>query len=61
VPQKRKSGKKLGRPKLPTGTAKSGVLRLRVSDKETVRFEMAAKRDGQSLPAWVRKTLIDAS
>jgi hypothetical protein len=59
VAQKRKS--KLGRPKLPPGAAKAYVLRTRISIAELNRFEAAAAKSGDSLPKWVRKTLIDAT
>ena len=55
-----KKEKKAGRPKLPKGSAKSSVVRARVSPKERARMEAAAKRDGMRFSAWTRKILLDA-
>ena len=53
--------KKPGRPKLPNGTAKSTVVRARVSPEEKRRMDTAAKRVGMKLSDWTRKVLLDAS
>ena len=51
---------KIGRPKLPEGEAKK-VFPLRLSTLERASYEAAAKRDGVSLPDWMRTTLTKAA
>jgi hypothetical protein len=62
VAQKGKSSKsgKTGRPRLPTGAAKSKTIRTRFSPEEHSRIEKAAAREGASLSDWVRKALLEA-
>jgi hypothetical protein len=63
VAQKEKSSKsgKTGRPKLPTGAAKSKTIRTRFSPEEHGRIEKAAARGCESISDWVRKVLLDAA
>jgi uncharacterized protein (DUF1778 family) len=48
-----------GRPKLPQGQVKAGVVRARVSQRELHKIEKAAKSSGLKLSDWVRKVLLD--
>jgi hypothetical protein len=58
VAQKRKLPR--GRPKFPTGEARSELLRVRISLTELKNFETKAKRAREALPDWVRKRLTEA-
>lgn len=51
---------KMGRPVSPGG-AKTTVLLVRVSPAEKRAFETAAEREGKSVSAWVRWTLLTAA
>src|SRR5438045_3517940 len=53
-------GKK-GRPKLPVESAKSSIVRARVSAEELSRIEKAAQSEGVKTSDWVRKTLLSAA
>ena len=50
--------KKLGRPELPAGAAKSVMLSARFSADEAAQISGAIKRSGQKKTAWIRNTLI---
>ena len=50
--------KKVGRPKLPKGHAKSGALQVRLNAEDRKRVESAAKASNQGLSEWIRQTLI---
>jgi predicted HicB family RNase H-like nuclease len=52
--------KKIGRPKLPKGEAKS-VFSLRLSEPDQKQIESAAKRKGKPVTQWARETLLAAS
>lgn len=47
-------------PKFPRGTAKSELLRVRVSHDEMVSFQAKAKRAKTPFPKWVRKLLTES-
>lgn len=51
----------LGRPKLPKTLAKDSMIRVRVSEHDRAKIEIAARRAKQKLPDWVRNTLIQAA
>jgi len=63
VAQKEKpsNSRKTGRPKLPSGAAKSKTIRTRFSPEEHGRIDRAAKKDGKSISDWVRKMLLEAA
>ena len=48
---------KVGRPKLPKGSAKAGFSRVRVTPNELKAIESAAKGKKQSVSGWIRSTL----
>jgi hypothetical protein len=50
--------KKPGRPKLPKGDAKAGMLRVRVTADELKFIESEAKTKGQSVSEFVRGKLL---
>ncbi|XHR30855.1 MAG: hypothetical protein ACFUZC_09870 [Chthoniobacteraceae bacterium] len=50
-----------GRPKLPIGSAKDTMVRVRVTQAEHKQMESAAKRAGMIFSDWLRKSLLDAS
>jgi predicted HicB family RNase H-like nuclease len=49
--------KKAGRPPLPKGAAKAGMLRVRVTGEELRAIEARAKATKQSVSEWIRSTL----
>jgi len=53
--------KKLGRPFLPSGKAKSVLVAVRFSADESARIDKAVKRSKQEKPQWVRDTLLSAT
>ncbi len=52
-----KKPKKVGRPKLPKGQAKTIVMQARVQPHERTSYANAAKAKGVDLSTWVRDTL----
>ena len=53
--------KKMGRPVLPEGKARSAVVRFRVTESERARMEAAAEKAGVSLSEWARVRLVRAA
>ena len=49
--------KKVGRPTLPKGEAKTIVLQSRVQESEKKAYQSAAKSEGKDLSTWIRETL----
>lgn len=47
----------VGRPKLPKGRAKAGMLRVRVTRDELEAIESRAKQSKQSVSDWIRSIL----
>jgi predicted HicB family RNase H-like nuclease len=56
MPQSKKA-KKAGRPPLPKGQAKAGMLRIRVTPEELRAIESASKSKKQSMSEWIRSAL----
>ena len=52
--------KKVGRPPLAKGEAKTIVLQSRVQESEKKAYQNAAKSEGKDLSTWVRETLNQA-
>lgn len=52
-----KRKRKAGRPPLPKGAAKAGMLRVRVTGEELRAIEARAKGKKQSVSEWIRSTL----
>ncbi len=51
--------KKIGRPKLPRGTARTEAVAVRVTQGERRRIEEAAERDGIGLSKWIRMVVMN--
>ncbi len=54
MPKKRT---KAGRPPLPKGNARAGMLRVRVTPEELRTIELRAKANKQTVSEWIRSTL----
>lgn len=52
--------RKVGRPPLPKGQAKSRILPVRYTEEAIRAMESAAKAKGQTLSEWIRSTLDSA-
>jgi hypothetical protein len=52
---------KMGRPKLPKGTAKGVLFAVRVAANEAERIHQAIRKSGLSKPDWARNALINAA
>ena len=57
----REKRKKVGRPPLAKGEAKTIVLQSRVQETEKKAYQNAAKAQGKDLSAWIRDTLNAAT
>ena len=44
---------------MPKGKAKGSTLQIRFSDAEKSEFAKLAKKEGLTLSAWIRQTLIE--
>lgn len=53
----RERKKKVGRPPLAKGEAKTIVLQSRVQESEKKAYQGAAKAEGKDLSTWIRETL----
>ena len=53
----RERKKKVGRPPLAKGEAKTIVLQSRVQESEKAAYQRAAKSEGKDLSTWVRDKL----
>jgi hypothetical protein len=53
--------KKMGRPRLPNGTAKGRIVPVRFSQAELERISTAASLSNQKLSEWIRSTLNAAT
>lgn len=56
----RERKKKVGRPPLAKGEAKTIVLQSRVQENEKKAYQNAAKAEGKDLSTWIRQTLNQA-
>lgn len=52
---------KMGRPKLPKGTAKGVLFAVKVAANEADKINQAIKRSGQTKPDWARNALLAAA
>ena len=52
-----KKPKKVGRPKLPRGTAKGRIVPVRFANGDLRAIEAAAKARNQTISEWIRSTL----
>jgi predicted HicB family RNase H-like nuclease len=60
MPTQTPKPKKVGRPKLPKGSAKAGKVQVRLNPEEQKRVEAAAKANKQTVSEWVRSTITAA-
>ncbi|HXR48533.1 MAG TPA: hypothetical protein VN784_13945 [Candidatus Limnocylindrales bacterium] len=52
---------KMGRPKLPKGTANTVLFAVRIAAQEAERIQAAIRKSGQTKPEWARQALIKAA
>ena len=52
---------RMGRPKMPKGTAKAILFAFKIAANEAEKINIAIKRSGLSKPEWARKALIHAA
>jgi hypothetical protein len=52
---------KLGRPKMPKGTANNVLFAVRVAANEARKIQTAIRKSGQKKPDWARNALIHAA
>jgi hypothetical protein len=53
--------KKMGRPKLPRGTAKGVLFAVKIAANEAEKIQTAIKRSGLKKPEWARNALLSAA
>jgi hypothetical protein len=53
--------KKMGRPKLPKGTANSVLFAVKIAANEAEKIQRAIKKSGQTKPDWARNALVSAA
>ena len=54
---RQKKSKKVGRPKLPKGTAKGRIVPVRFTGDDLKAMEAAAKASHQNVSEWIRGTI----
>jgi hypothetical protein len=52
---------KMGRPKMPKGTANSVLFAVRIAANEAERIQDAIRKSGLKKPEWARAALISAA
>jgi hypothetical protein len=52
---------KMGRPKMPKGTAKAVLFAVKIAANEADKIEHAIKKSGMARPDWARNALIHAA
>jgi hypothetical protein len=52
---------KMGRPKLPKGTANTVLFAVKIAANEATEIQQAIKTSGMTKPEWSRKVLINAA
>lgn len=50
--------RKVGRPKLPKGSAKAAKVQVRLNPEEQRKIELAAKASNKTVSEWVRSKLL---
>lgn len=60
MPTQTPKPKKVGRPKLPKGEAKSKIVAMRFDAEDLKRIDAAAKAGKKSRSEWMRSTLFAA-
>ena len=49
---------KMGRPKLPKGTANTVLFAFKLASKDAAVIDAAIKKSGQTKPEWAREKLL---
>jgi hypothetical protein len=49
---------KMGRPKLPKGTANTVLFAVKIAENEAEKIQLAIKKSGLKKPEWARNALI---
>jgi hypothetical protein len=52
---------KMGRPKLPKGTANTVLFAVKIAAKEADKIHQAIKKSGLNKPDWARNALVNAA
>jgi hypothetical protein len=52
---------KMGRPKLPKGTANTVLFAVKIAAKEAEKIQDAIAKSGMKKPEWARHALINAA
>ena len=52
---------KMGRPKMPKGTANSVLFAIRIAANEAQKINEAVKKSGMKRPEWARNALVNAA
>jgi hypothetical protein len=52
---------KMGRPKMPKGTANSVLFAVKIAANEANKIQTAIKKSGLTKPDWARNALINAA
>jgi hypothetical protein len=52
---------KMGRPKMPKGTANSVLFAIRIAANEAHKINEAVKKSGMKRPEWARHALVNAA
>jgi hypothetical protein len=52
---------KMGRPKLPKGTANTVLFAVKIAANEAEKIQAAISRSGLTKPEWARNALISAA
>jgi hypothetical protein len=52
---------KMGRPKLPKGTANTVLFAVKIASNEAEKIQEAIRRSGLTKPVWARNALVSAA
>ncbi|HXR47543.1 MAG TPA: hypothetical protein VN784_08885 [Candidatus Limnocylindrales bacterium] len=52
---------KMGRPKLPKGTANTVLFAVKIAANEANKIQTAIRKSGLKKPEWARNALIEAA
>ena len=52
---------KMGRPKLPKGTANTVLFAVKIAATEAEKIQAAIRRSGMTKPDWARNALVNAA
>jgi hypothetical protein len=52
---------KMGRPKMPKGTAKSVLFAVKIAANEAEKIQTAIRKSGLAKPDWARNALLAAA